>query len=1434
MEWLRVWGLLGLCVLSRAQQDILLPSPARPASYLLLAPSEVCEGVPFTLSISILTSDPKVLVTCQLQGNFFNASATTSIRGGQGRSLSSSCPAPQAPLLDSSLTLLVSGLAGPTRLFNNVTRLRVRNQDISSFIQTDKPTYRPGDTVRIRVVSIGVDRRPHKSPVNIVIKDPRGNIIRQWLSLNSTLGVVTQELQLSDHPPLGHWTIQTTVADVASQNQFNVAYYVLPKFEVRISAPSVVYHMDLLFGSVTAQYTYGKPVLGQMVVTYIRGGAVITSDEPVMIDGSAHFELDLSNYPGVSRSHDGHEAVTVVVNVTESLTGLTYSSDATVFVERSRYKISFECTPSVLKPSLNFTAKLRISSYNGQPLTPDDQMKTVSVTVMQHRVQPWPVQGIRDPQKLNGSSKPADGIQEMEFLVPANGVLPLFIRILDDIESLEIDASLEDTYETLSLRSIYRSPSQSYLQIQKPTTPAQVGMPLLLPVESNFKTSQFFYIVRSRNRTLGSGSFSGPLALTPEASWAPMACLVVYCTRADGEVVNDVLLLPVPLELQNKVSLKWTEDQRQPGEEVSLRLSVSEPQSLVGILVVDAATYQRDSRNDITTESVLKELYGGMSEQHRPDEWSMGDPKSLFESCGLIVLTDATLNSQKTEWSRLELFMRGNEEESQEPRERRNFPETWLWMNVNTGEATTSEMTVTVPDSITTWRATAFVMSENLGLGILDTPAQLTVFQDFFMSLNLPASIVRGEELVLEVNLYNYLSADLQVMVTVAHSDSFEFVFPDAQGLSMASSREVLVQSNGGAHVRVPIRPLALGQMPISVKAMSSVASDAILQNVLVKAEGLEQFYSTTLFVELSPNTPMFVRELKFYFPADVVADSERAEVTVVGDLMGPSIDGLDSLIRMPYGCGEQNMIHFAPNVYVLQYLDATGQSAPETVATAILYMGKGYERQLSYQRTDGSFSAFGESDLSGSTWLSAFVMRSFLPARKFIPIDPNVLARTASWLSLQQGPDGRYLEPGRVIHTELQGGLDGPASLTAYVLTGLLQDDAVRSQYSTQVSEALMYLETQLAVGISSNYSLCLVTYALALSGSSSATSAWDTLVDRAQVRDGVPFWTASSPGLAQSWQPRTADIEMAAYALLSLHKLGRFEEGIPIMKWLSQQRNHLGGYGSTQDTVVALQALSTVAFAGAASLNLTIMVTSGDSVPVATFNLDPINYMVQQSQQIDAAGNIELHIAAAGQGVALVQLNVFYNIDNTDLARRKRDVGDEEAFQLNIELFDGRSQSAHLSVCFRLVDEQDLDRTGMALLEVGLLSGFTLAQEGVQTNDNIMKVEEEPGKVIVYLDSVSRAEQCVEIPLFVENMVAKVQHASVIIVDYYEPRRRTVRSYTSIFRQKMDSCTFCGEDCSQCGDNPSDYSSAASTDHHPLLALLLCPLLVILSYGV
>lgn len=64
----------------------------------------------------------------------------------------------------------------------------------------------------------------------------------------------------------------------------------------------------------------------------------------------------------------------------------------------------------------------------------------------------------------------------------------------------------------------------------------------------------------------------------------------------------------------------------------------------------------------------------------------------------------------------------------------------------------------------------------------------------------------------------------------------------------------------------------------------------------------------------------------------------------------------------------------------------------------------------------------------------------------------------------------------------------------------------------------------------------------------------------------DGVPTWSSPNAGASSSWQPRSADIEMTAYVLLTQHKLGLIAEGVKLMKWLSQQRNDRGGFRGTQ----------------------------------------------------------------------------------------------------------------------------------------------------------------------------------------------------------------------------------------------------------------------------
>ena len=105
---------------------------------------------------------------------------------------------------------------------------------------------------------------------------------------------------------------------------------------------------------------------------------------------------------------------------------------------------------------------------------------------------------------------------------------------------------------------------------------------------------------------------------------------------------------------------------------------------------------------------------------------------------------------------------------------------------------------------------------------------------------------------------------------------------------------------------------------------------------------------------------------------------------------MAPTMNNLDRLVNMPYGRGEQNMISMVPNIYVVKYLKGTGQTVKlvQLFAKAKKYMESGYERQeKNYRHRDGSYSIWGprDEDAEGSVWLTAFVVKAFSQASKYI-----------------------------------------------------------------------------------------------------------------------------------------------------------------------------------------------------------------------------------------------------------------------------------------------------------------------------------------------------------------------------------------------------------------------------------------------------------------
>lgn len=57
---------------------------------------------------------------------------------------------------------------------------------------------------------------------------------------------------------------------------------------------------------------------------------------------------------------------------------------------------------------------------------------------------------------------------------------------------------------------------------------------------------------------------------------------------------------------------------------------------------------------------------------------------------------------------------------------------------------------------------------------------------------------------------------------------------------------------------------------------------------------------------------------------------------------MGRALNHISNLLQMPFGCGEQNIAKFVPNIFVLRYLENTNQVTPEIKQTATEYMKSG------------------------------------------------------------------------------------------------------------------------------------------------------------------------------------------------------------------------------------------------------------------------------------------------------------------------------------------------------------------------------------------------------------------------------------------------------------------------------------------------------------
>ncbi|XP_030565064.1 CD109 antigen isoform X6 [Drosophila novamexicana] len=1371
--------------------------------YTVIGPGTIRSNFKYNVAVSVHKAEGKSIIKVGITGPSYNETKQVELQPMSTTNVKFDVP----KLVNGDYNLTAAGIEGV--IFENSTKLNYADNKPSIFIQSDKATYKPSDLVQFRVLFLDENTRPATidKPITIAITDGAQNRIKQLTNVQLTKGVYAGELQLSEQPVLGMWSIAVNVADETVESKsFEVAKYVLPKFEVIVeSAKDVAVQDGVIKATIRAKYTYGKPVKGKATVSiepnysYFRpGDSDVNQMKTIDIDGKGHVEFPIQGSQYNSRYTP---PLKIFAEVAEDLTGNKQNASTVVTLHAQRHKLEAVDPVRYYHPGKAFVYQFVVKNLDGSPVRDATKKAKLSFDLTQRFF-------VFDKHPISSPSP-----ETIEFEAPLNEHgIATFNVVLPESENryLSVRGFYADSGTYLGSINKFQPTNESSepLKIQVNSKTPKLGNEVSFDVQSNEHIPYFVYaivargnIVKSEHVQVPEGRKSYTVKFTPSFAMVPQSSIYVYYIF-NNELRFEEQTIDFDKDFENSIEISAPLDAK-PSEEVKLQIK-TDADSYVGLLGVDQSVLLLKSGNDLARDDVFNSL----NKYKTSTPWQQGYGRYPGQSSGLVTLTNANYPYNFEEdyfYDAYLLSVKVNHADTiafdEKIQVRAEFPESWIFDIVKNTDAEGFTLTKKIPDTITSWVVTGFSLNPVTGFALTPTPSKIRVFQPFFVSTNLPYSVKRGEVIAVPVIVFNYMDKALDAEVTMDNSDK-EFEFTEATNEveektidEIKRVKRITIPSNNGQSVSFMIRPKKVGSITLKITATTPLAGDAIHQKLKVEPEGVTQFGNKAVFVNFKNQSEMS-QELKVIIPTEAVEDSEFIEFSVVGDLLGPTIKNLDNLVRMPYGCGEQNMVNFVPNILVVKYLDVTDRKMPNIVAKAKKFLEIGYQRELTYKHDDGSYSAFGKSDPSGSTWLTAYVVRSFHQAAKYTDVDPKVIVQGLDFLASKQKDNGEFPEVGKLFDNANQNAL----GLTSFVLIAFFENEEVISKYQETIDKALQYVAQEVDK-TADQYSLSISAVALQLAKHPQAKKVLAKLQSVAKQEDGRKWWSKASEkprtadgGLTYS-RPSSNDVEITSYVLMALLDEEPADAQLPIIKWLIAQRNSNGGFTSTQDTVIGLQALTNFASktgSGTGTIDIDFV---SDNDSKGNIKVNPENSLVLQSHVLPKMTR-NVNFTAKGQGSSMVQLSYRYNLAEKDK---------KPSFKVTPTVKDTPLQQLSLEVCAEYVplemNDQQKD-SNMVVMEIALPSGYvgdTDSFEKIQAVDRVKRIESKnaDSTVIVYFDSLTPGDvKCLPVEGVRAHSVAKQKPAAVSLYDYYETDRRA----TEYYHVKSSLCDICeGTDCGE-----------------------------------
>ena len=480
------------------------------------------------------------------------------------------------------------------------------------------------------------------------------------------------------------------------------------------------------------------------------------------------------------------------------------------------------------------------------------------------------------------------------------------------------------------------------------------------------------------------------------------------------------------------------------------------------------------------------------------------------------------------------------------PEERTDFRQTIYWNPVvQTDSDGIAELEFYNSDAVTSFKITA----EGIGFnGLVGKEGKLYATKKLLnLDFKMPNYMVLNDIITLPITVTNETDLPLD--------SKLQIQLPKHLKLVESFDENIQIEAQSSVTKNIKVTPIEKAE---NVDIAVFVSSENHKDTVKKQATILSPYFPTELSMSGS-KSQTFEFEINH-----AVENTISTEFNIYTDVIGDVMNGIESLIRQPYGCFEQTSSTTYPNIMVLKYLKESGKSNPNIEAKALNFIKKGYKRLISFETSVGGFEWFGSTPPHET--LTAYGILEFTEMKDvYDGVSDKMIARTVDWLVSRKDGKGGFKKSTKGYDSFASSPADVANAYIIYALSEANIDVDIELEYNTAYQDAIKTNDT---------YKMALLAMT---SKNLNKTENFKTLI--AKIKSNIEeygFKNLPVENTITRSYGNSKNIEVNALTLLALMDDANADQTLITkgIDYILKQRQY-NRFGSTQATAMALKAL-------------------------------------------------------------------------------------------------------------------------------------------------------------------------------------------------------------------------------------------------------------------